>query len=215
MLFTAINHAEKIPPIDEAEKYKDFYDFRKDLIKAVHNKDKKFLLQHISQDIKTSFGIADGKEAFIYYWELHENSENSKFWDEFTQVLELGGSFIQDIGAPYFIAPYVFTQFPEKYDVYQHALITGNKVHLRDKPSLNSNIVMDLSYEIVFLYPLKANTLVQQTIDNESHYWYKIKTLHNKTGYIYGKYIRQAIDYRAIFEKVNNQWLLTGFLAGD
>ena len=43
----------------------------------------------------------------------------------------------------------------------------------------------------------------------------KIRTLSGVEGFVFGKYVRSYIDYRASFRKINGKWCIVSIVGGD
>ena len=197
----------KLLPVDEGPKDSSFKRFRDQLLQAARNHDRKFLLSVLSPEIQVSFGDDPGVENFIQYWRLDQ--PNSALWDELTTLLSLGGAFLQKDA---FDAPYVSALWPPDVDPFEHAAIIGKDVKLRREANSASPVVTTLSYDIVKVdYERSVRDKTR-----EGHYsWVKVRTPSGTEGYVAGKYIRNAVDYRARFEKKGGRWLMTYLLAGD
>lgn len=211
MAFAAMSFAQEryVKPIDEAGEDPSFAAFRKELIEAVERKDRKFILSILDPSIKASFGGHDGESGFVELWDF--NSEDTKFWKEFGVVIRNGGKWFREDGKRVmFTAPYSFDAFPDDLDAFEHMVVFGERVNLRDKPSLNSKVITQLSYNVV--------KVEESTLNGEGWVkgdWYRVKTLGGKSGWISGDYVRSPIDHRAGFQKKNGQWKMVFFVAGD
>ncbi len=206
----------QLKPINEASESKDLKKTLDDLLKVIEKKDVEGLKPYIDKNIKIGFGDGGGINDFITMWELNKNPDKSMIWQELRNAITLGGTFDDNNGSSY-STPYVFTSFPDDYDVSEYAAIVGNKVNIRDKPSTKGAVVKQLNYDIIKLLPFDVNGgSLSETIGNETHDWLKIEMSDGKTGYVWGKFCRSAIDYRANFAKVRNEgWKITFFVAGD
>ncbi len=215
---TAINDQDEefevsfptLEPINQSEINDELTATLKGILKAVDNKNISKLLTYFDKNIKVSFGGDSGIEGLKSYWKLNKNPRKSEIWQEIKNAIEIGGTFEDDNN---YWTPYVFTNFPEAYDVFENAAVVGTAVRMRDKPSLKGEIIAELDYEIVKL----TNTEGQQreTIGNEIHYWNEVIRQNNQKGYIYGKYLRSPIDYRIGMTNDSGKWLIDIFVAGD
>ncbi len=187
-------------PVDEAASQPDFFTFRAHLQTAIARRDASAVLTIVYKEIKNSFGGDDGFATFKQKWKLE--SGKSDFWKELGAVLALGGSFDRD---EHFIAPYVFSRWPDKMDSFENVAIIGANVRVREAPRDNSATAGSLSFVIV---PLLR--------EQEAHKgWTAIRQSNGKAGYVLSQYARSPIAYRAIFKRIDNRWQLTSFLAGD
>jgi hypothetical protein len=117
-------------------------------------------------------------------------------------VLALGGSFDRE---GRFIAPYIFSRWPDKIDSFENIAIVGANVRVRESPRNDSTIVDSLSFVIV--------PLLREQKEHEG--WISIRRRNGKPGYVVSQYARSPIDYRAIFARIDGRWQLITFLAGD
>lgn len=204
----------QILPVDESKQNASLRKTLDNLLIIIDNKDVDGLVPFLDKDISVSFGEDDGIESFITFWNLDLNPDESMVWDVLKTTISLGGTFGEGNKNAYF-TPYVFTNFFE--DPFEFGLIIGNKVNIRSAPNLKGKVVRQLTHEIVQLVtydkPFDTRT---QTIGNETHDWLKIKMADGETGYVWGKFFRSPIDYRACFAKVRDEgWKMTCFIAGD
>lgn len=198
-------------PADEAKMEPSFLAFRTKLIAAAERKDAKYILSIVDPNISNGFGGRDGIANFKKDWKIE--SKNSEFWAEFLPVIKNGGHFIGEGNnrLSLFAAPYTYYGFPDDLDGVPNFAIFGSEVNLRKAPSVGSEVVAKLSYNIVELIEDAASTAEDQRKSG----WYKVKTLGGLTGYVKSEFVRADIDYRAGFAKKRGVWKMTFFLAGD
>lgn len=205
----------KVNPVDEAALDTAFFVFRESLIENVKNKDLINFLSKAKESMKVSFGDPlEGPAGFVELWGLDSPSKiaASEVWGHLETILHLGGQFSSD--KKMFMAPYVYSAFPDQYDAFEHGAIVGTGVRMRTHPSLNSKIVKSLSYDIVKIVEVVHDKL--ETIGGETHPWVKVQLPDTDiTGFVYGKYLRSPIDYRIGFEQVGTEWQISFFVAGD
>lgn len=191
---------QTLKPVDQAINQPDFFTFRARLQTALARRDTEAVLAVVHKDIKNSFGGDDGFEEFKKSWDL--DKPDSKLWETLATVLALGGSFEPD-GS--FTAPYVYTQWPDAIDAFDHMAVTGSSVRVRAEPNTTAPPLATLSFSIVECLP-----------DNDPDKpWVAIRLSDGKTGYIDRRYVRSSVDYRASFSKIDGRWQMTFFLAGD
>lgn len=197
---------------DEAPKDASFLAFRTKLIAAAERKDLKYVLSIMDPKINLSFGGHEGVKDFRKLWK-----KDSDFWAEFIPVIKNGGSFNEyEEELTAFSAPYVFTDMPEMLDQFEHFVVFGSDVNLREKPDLNSRVIAKLSYNVVKVDPEAA--VKRKTGPGEHDWkidWQKVTTLGGQTGWMKAEFVRSPIDYRAGFEKKRGKWVMTFFIAGD
>lgn len=199
-----------VKPVDEASLDKTFLAFRTKLIAAVEKRDVNFILSILDRNIMNGFGGDDGIREFKNWWKI--GTRDTSFWKEFLPVIKNGGKFVRKKGRQtrQFLAPYSFAAFPDDLDSFEHSVVFGSGVNLREKALEDARVVDRLSYNIVTIEDHIAKTANSDEAD-----WFKIKTLGGKSGWVKAKYVRSPIDYRASFEKKRGVWKMTAFLAGD
>ncbi len=198
-------------PFDEAVKDASLVTFRNQVYQAAWGKDLDKLLSFIADDIKFSFGAESGKADFIKAWQLDNKPEESALWGELLAILKLGGGF-GNWDPDHFYAPYIFV-LEDIDDPYTGAIVTGENVRLRAGPSSKSDILGSLSWDLVEIQDQAE--YANETIGGESHVWQKVKTAKAETGFVYEKYLRTPVDYRAGFVKKDGKWIMNLFIAGD
>jgi hypothetical protein len=187
-------------PVDEASRRPDFFSFRAQLQRAIARHDTAALLAVVHPQIRNSFGDNDGFDEFRRMWNI--GAADSEIWDVLGTVLGLGGSF-HDNDA--FVAPYVFSRWPEKVDSFEHVAVIGSNVHVRSQPNADAPVVATTSFAIL---PVARP-------DVEVDGWAAVRVEANRIGYISSQFVRSPIDYRAIFRYEGRQWKLVTLVAGD
>lgn len=211
---SAFGQERFVRPVDNAKSDPSFLAFRTKLIAAAEKKDANAILAVIDPKIKNGFGGDDGIANFKKQWKI--TVKNSEFWAEFLLVIKNGGSFSKEGNVKMFVAPYTFSDWPDDIDGFEHMVIFGNNVNLREGPSTDSRVIEQLSYNIVKIDP-NGSILDKKVMpdDDGSFKWYKLSTLGGKTGFVAAEFVRSSIDFRAGFEKKRGVWKMTFFLAGD
>ncbi|MEL7118327.1 MAG: SH3 domain-containing protein [Bacteroidota bacterium] len=197
----------KLYPVDEAPQDTNFFVFRTLLNQAVEKREIFQLIEHLSANVfidSTNSGI----EAFTQRWNLSDqnNAIQSDLWDKLAVVLGQGGSF--NGGNTTFLMPYYHQAalINGNQSGDKKALIYGSGVRIRLKPDLNSEVVDKLSHEVVQLDEI---TDISTTISNETYTWYKITTRNNKTGFVWGKFLRPIEAAKLEFRKENAGWKIS------
>jgi len=200
----AMAQVGKLYPIDEGPKDPSFQAFRDKLIEAAKNRDMKFVLSILDPKIQNSFGGDGGVEEFKKQWK--PGNSDSELWNVLLKILSMGGSLSENE----FCAPYVSCKFPElDLDPFEHSVIIGEQVRVREQPSLTSPIIASLSYDIV------VSTAPFNLIKEDGRSWIAIKLSNGKTGFVSDQFIRNPIDYRALFMKKGGKWRMTSLVPGD
>lgn len=190
--------ADRLPPVDESATDPSFLAFKVRLLAALERKDLPALLRVVDPKIRTSFGEGDGIPTFRRHWKLDRPAQ-SKVWNELAAVLRLGVTRDETE----FIAPYVFTKFPQTLDAYSHAAVIRPAAVLRKTPNASAPKVATLDYHLV--------TLLGQPVKG----WRQVRTAEGATGWLPERDLRSPLDYRAFFEKRGGAWKLTAFVSGD
>ena len=187
-------------PVDEASKRPDFFSFRASLQRAIARHDVAGLLAVVHPHIKNSFGGNDGIDEFRSMWKVDD--PQSDVWDSLGTVLALGGAFHD---ADTFVAPYVFSRWPEQFDSFEHVAVTGANVRVRSLPDSTAGTLDTVSFAIL---PVARSS-------TEKEGWTAVQLDKNRVGYISSAYARSPVDYRAIFRFEDRRWRLVTFVAGD
>lgn len=199
----ALHARTSLLPVDEADRHADFFTFRARLQVALATHDSSAVLAAIHPAIKNSFGGNDGIDEFRRAWSLSDAA--SPFWEELATVLALGGTFSDEST---FVAPYVFSRWPDASDAFEHVAILGRGVRARAAPTLDGPPVGSLDFAVV---PL-ARRLPGSPADPA---WTAIRLADGRTAWVATRLTRSPIDYRAIFSRRGGHWQLVTFIAGD
>jgi hypothetical protein len=204
----------QVLPVDESKQNASLRKTLDNLLIVINNKDVDGLRPFMDNNIKLSFGEDNGFEDFITFWDLDLNPEKSMLWDVLKTTITLGGTFDRDNKNAYY-TPYLHTSFIE--DPFEFGVIIGEKVNIRAEPNLKGKLVRQLTHEVVQVIAYdKDNDTRTQIIGQEKHDWMKIKMADGEVGYVWGKFFRSPIDYRAGFAKVRDEgWKMIFFVAGD
>lgn len=199
-----------LKPVDEASQDPSFLAFRTKLIAAVDRKDAAYIYSIVDPKIRNGFGDRDTIAWFKRDWKLE--NKNSKFWKTFGTVIKNGGAFWSDgTNKDSFVAPYSYSNWPDGLDAFDHSVVFGTDVNLREEPTMSGKVVAKLSYNIVKI----EEEIVPKSGKSEYPGWKKVKTLGGLSGFIKKEFLRSSVDYRAGFEKKRGKWVMTFFLAGD
>ena len=191
---------DRLLPVDQASSVSDFFSFRAQLQIAVAKRDVEAVVSVLSKDVKLSFGGDAGVEDFKRMWK--PGAPGSRLWETLAAVLSLGGTFGP---ADTFTAPYVFSAWPQDKDAFTYVAAIGTGIRVRSSPSATSQTVGALDYSIVELVGAPAAKAK----------WIQIRLGTGRTGFVGSKFLRSPIDYRINFAKVDGQWQIVSFLAGD
>ena len=193
-------------PIDEASQRPEFFTFRAQLQRAIARRDWAAVLAVVHPKIRTSFGPDTGLPGFREHWK--GESPDSPLWETLGTVLALGGSFDQ---AGNFLAPYVYSRWPDAVDGFEHVAVTGSRVRVRAGPRADAEVLAALSYVILRRQPDPDRQIAPDLADD----WTAVALAGGRTGFIASQYVRSPVDYRAIFAEAGGRWRLMAFIAGD
>jgi hypothetical protein len=188
--------APRLQPVDEASSKAEFLQYRTRLREAVARRDLDALVEAADPDIRLGFdasgGVSDLRKQF---------DGRSESWDRLAAVLALGGSFSSPTS---FEAPYVYAEWPEQFDSFECAAVTGSNVRLRAAASLNAPVVASVGHAIVHVLA-----------GNDDEVWSNVQLSDGRSGYMSRKFVRSPVDYRALFNLSKGRWRMTAFVAGD
>ena len=193
-------------PVDEADEEPSFFSFRSRLLEAVARRDTAFLFAHTAPEVHVSFGAENGLSAFKRQWNLDSSPAGSDLWPTLARVVGAGGRFSE---SGRFVAPYVYSDWPDSLDAFQHVAVVGEDVRVRASPSTGSLVRARLSFAVV---PL-AEGHAERTGDGRA--WLKVRLRDGREGYVAADYLQSPVGYRAGFEKRRGKWFLAFFVAGD
>lgn len=192
--------AEWIPPVDEAAQDPALLAVRDALIAAVRAHDVDAVIAHADPNIRLGFGDMDG----IAQFRADLEAPYSKFyWQALLRTLELGGVFFS--GDPdTFCTPYpsCIDLGPEA-DPFFTAVITRPDAAVRTAPDPAADVMLRLHYEQVELTNITPD------------HWAVVTFPGSRVGYIAESDYQTPAGWRAFFNRVDGEWVLTMFLAGD
>ena len=149
------NKTPRLPPVDEAPSRPEFLQYRARLQAAVERQDIEAVIAEVDPGIRLGFDASGGVDAFRKLF-----GERSESWEELRVVLSQGGSFSTPTS---FEAPYVYSDWPDRFDSFECAAVTGRNVRLRSAPRLDAPIITTISYSIVQLMDQDAVTTCGRT----------------------------------------------------
>ena len=186
--------------VDEASKRPDFLAFRGQLQQIVAKRDVQALFRIVHPQIKIGFGGDDGVAAFRRIWRLEQG--DSELWRELGAILSLGGTFRD---ANTFVAPYVFSRWPDDLDAFDYVALTGAGVRVRAGPSIDARPLATLTYAL----------LERGDDKGERRPWTPVVLPDGRKGFVSSDFVRSPVDYRAFFNHIDGRWQLTLLVAGD
>ena len=202
---------QQLLPVDEADADPSFFLFRARLIETVAARNAEDLLEHVSPDVRVSFGSNNGIEGFRGMWEPAQ--PDSPVWTVLARVLSRGGTFEANPATGdslfRFTAPYTFSAFPSEVDAFTHEVVLGERVNVRAGPGLDHQVIASLSYDVVEV------DVSQSGAEEPPDGWRRVVLQNDVAGYVSDAFLASSIDYRAGFEKRDGRWMMVYFVAGD
>ena len=202
----AVAQAGKLLPVDHAVRQPDFFSFRAGLLRALAGRDTIEVLKVVAPHIRNTFGDDNGSAAFRRLWRLE--APDSELWEELTAVLALGGTFENEST---FVAPYVFSRWPSRYDAFEYLAVIGSGVRIRSEPDSKATMVGKVSFEVV----QRGRTNSRSLTTAEAESWEPIRLGLGRVGYVAKRFLRSPVGYRAYFVRHDGRWTMTTFIAGD
>lgn len=194
-------------PRDEGAADQSWTRFRDQLLHAVQQRDKKFVLGIVDRNVRNGLERPRGIEEFIRQWD--PDGEDSPLWRELPRALHLGAAYYRHEHMPRSLcAPYVLPQWPKNVDPHGNGAITARETSMRAGPSGSADVLASLSYSIVRV----TDWEVADSAAEIRQKWVRIR-VQEREGYIPEEHIRSPIEHLACFRKSEAGWRLTSFLA--
>jgi hypothetical protein len=195
----------RLVPVDEAASDPAFSAFRQRLHQIIDRRDASALREVLAPRIHYSFGGGDpSPEGFFEHW----SRVSTDLWTELDEVLSLGGKFDERGGVRRFVAPYVYAAWPEAIDPFTHVAAICDETIVRAAPGDDAEATSRLDHHIVEL-------VSDDRFNDPDSSWRKIRMPDGGEGYVASECVRSEIDYRAGFERIEGEWRMTFFVAGD
>jgi len=195
-----------LPPADEAAQVPEFFTWRARLLAALARHDADALRDALHPQVKLSFGGDEGLAAFERRWA--PTQADSAVWATLAAVLALGGRWRRgdgDPGSPSFVAPYVFSDWPDDVDPLLHQAVVAGAVRVRSAPNAAAPVIGSVGHGIVRLIDAS----------DEPPGWTALARPGAGPGHVASAWLRSAIDYRVIVDRRSGRWQISLFLAGD
>ena len=207
----------KLYPVDESHLEPSFAEFKDQLMEAIKRRDREFLRGALADEVSLSpTGFSTRERALAAF--DNEDAEVD-LWRELRDVLLLGATrlTINYPGVPKrdrFCAPSVTTLMPNRIEMIDMLVITGEEVSIHSEPKSSAPVIDSLSYDVVTIGP-RGRSILPEEINGETYPWNQIVTPLGQVGYVYGKYARRWLDHEACFSKINGKWTLYSLSYGD
>ncbi|HUR29816.1 MAG TPA: SH3 domain-containing protein [Saprospiraceae bacterium] len=208
-------------PRDESSQDPTLSTFVRDLKKAILAKDEKWIYSVLDADVVSTYGDEPGIVVFKNYWTPENDSTD--FWPYLKNVVSMGGVFLHDTadetGKYQFVFPYAYDiEMGIEDDYYLLGVITGKNVNLRKDPNIQSEVITQLSHDVIFfLYEDDETTSNVGLNPYGEPEWYQITTYDKQLqGWVNWQYVYSLLGPRLfLFKDKKGQWKISAFVAGD
>jgi Bacterial SH3 domain len=194
--------AEKLLPVDEAATDPTFARFRDELRSIAQNRDIDRLIPLLGTEVVT-FDGRRSRDEFVVWLRRGTAPDREAFWTDLAEALQFGFAKMRDVRAA-FCAPYPAEMMDQDFNRPQGAIMGAN-VNVRAKPTISSEVIERLSYDIV---DLRSEQEPAAEIDKGQHTWLDIQTPSGKVGWVLSKYVWRFGMPRACVRKDGGQWRL-------
>ncbi|QIQ86761.1 SH3 domain-containing protein [Erythrobacter sp.] len=207
------SHAETpagpLAPRDECSAVPGLAELVAHLERALAARDADALLALADDGILLDFGGGSGKAEL----RRRLNAPDYRLWDEIDRALALGCGLSKPVdgdgGETYASWPWYFVADRDPpFDAFEAHIVTGEGVRLRSGPSLDAPVIGSVSWDYVRL-------VEPYTEESATRPYARVETLGGQAGYIARAYLRSLVDYRLVASRVEGEWRLTAFVAGD
>lgn len=130
-------------------------------------------------------------------WRM-DQPEPSEVWQTLTRVLRLGA--VQQGSSV--IAPYVFAQWPDSIDAFEHIAVTRANAPVYETADRSSRVLGGATYSIL------------KRISDDIG-WYEVELPDGRKAWMREEDVHSPVDWRAFFEQRGGRWMLVFFVAGD
>ena len=200
----------KLLPVDEAAADISWIRFRNELLTALAQRDKRFVLNIVDPKIDNGADVPKGVAEFRKQWEF--DGDGKALWSELSKILFLGSVYVPDRASrsQQVCAPYVAIKWPDQYDALSGGAIISNEVLVKERPSAASRTLATLSYDLV---PVTDWEVADEDPATPQK-WVKV-TVKAGAGFVPEEQIRSAVEHRACFRRTHAGWKLTALFAGE
>lgn len=198
----------RLDPVDEAAKDASWTAFKKRLLTAAQQRDRKFVLAILDRNVRSGLEGGRGPVEFRKQWDL--DSDASPLWEELIAVLALPSAYHRpDKTRVELCVPYVAVRWPQDMDAFRGGAIIVKETLAKAAPSATADTVATLSFNIVEVADWEVN---DQSTESKQK-WVRIK-LKDGEGYVPEEHIRSPIEHAACFARGEAGWRMTGFGPG-
>lgn len=196
-----------LPPVDEGAQDASFIAFRARLLEAAAARDTAAVLSAFAPEATISFGAeASGAEGVREVWFDNQHGGDEPLWTALVRTISMGSTVESGIVA----APYMFLGFPDDLDPFQHVVIIGEQVRVRNAPTLAGGVLASFTHTIV---PTAYDDAFPTEADG--YLWIPIRLENGERGWVADDFVWSPVGLRAGFEKRGSTWKILYFVAGD
>jgi hypothetical protein len=198
-----------VTKFDMASREPGLKETRDVILAALRDRSVDRLLAYVDPNVRVGFGDPC---CGIAYFRSSMDLDNSasQFWESARQILESGGTLVEERGRLMFTAPYTYglpLPLGPLFGTEEVGLTTGDQTKLRSQPRAGGPVLRDLHREAVGLPGQKSEIL--------SPGWIRVRTWDGLDGYTEIEHVAGMYDTRIFFEKQGDRWVLTAFVSGD
>jgi hypothetical protein len=186
--------AQKLPPIDDAQRNHEFQGFVRKLRGVVAKRDAKALKKLLDDDV---IAFSEGKKeekgwaAFQKHWRPAESG--SDVWEVLGDFCDFG--FVS-LHPNVFVSPYFAWKFPREVNPARALVVTRAGVPLREKPNRDAPVRATLEFDIV------------REIAPSEGPWRHVRTAADVEGFMLSQHLRSPLTPRGQFMKKQGRWVL-------
>lgn len=230
------NTAGKLYPVDEAHKNPSFEKFRDSLVEAIEKKDKKFLLDHIHENIALR-PTRESLRAFYKKSNMKEESQRGgppdlSWLDEY-----VGPELFQGSAKAHFEKQWFNNTRLDSLTIWEAlgrvlrfgGSFTNDSCTTFHAPYTWSNWPADTPFQLaitgsdvyLYKYAFSRKPCILDTLSHDLVYatplvvggapMTKIRTADGVEGYVEHRYIGSPFSWGAEFRFINDQWFITEF----
>lgn len=203
---------------DQSHLDKSFWEFKAKLDYAAVTEDTE-LLKSLFADkvVESNNGLGEGTPQEMIDYLFEDDNSSQLTWEQLRMISRFGFSKLKekyDYGDGYIRKGDTFFKGPSyltSIDEYSQVMILGERVNIREKPSLKANIIHKSSYEI-FNCDCDIETSKESTFTNADGYsWLEIYLKDGRKGYVVIDFTSQQIYKSLTIAKVNGEWKIVAF----
>jgi hypothetical protein len=127
-----------------------------------------------------------------------------------TRILEMGGKHGADT---MFTAPYVFANWPDSLDAFEHVAVTTSAAPVFAAPDTTSAVIGTATHSILRVQEWRGLSSIPSNTDST---WARVQV--NKVqsgGWMRGRDVYSGVGWRAAFVRREGRWTMIFFVAGD